>query len=100
MLKTTCCGRSTACFLISDYEHDLRIRDLHYRCYNFQAWHLSAIGLVGLALRDTNLVDYAVNSRYGFKHLLAHDIRDDGTGPLGATKVSWWTTITSCWRFW
>jgi hypothetical protein len=33
---------------------------------------------VGLAVRDAELADYAVNSRYGLKHLLAHDLRDDG----------------------
>ena len=69
---------AAACFKVDDFEHDPRIQDLHYRCYNFQAWHLSAVGLVGLALNDASLVDYAVNSRYGFKHLVAHDIRDDG----------------------
>jgi hypothetical protein len=66
------------CFLIKEPDQDARIRDLHYRCYNFQAWHLGTIGLIGMALRDAQLVDYAVNSRYGFKHLLAHDVRDDG----------------------
>ena len=35
-------------------------------------------GLAGLALRDAELCDYAVNSRYGLKHLMAHDVRDDG----------------------
>jgi hypothetical protein len=69
---------SAACFLVSDYDRDPRIRDLHYRCYNFQAWHLGAIGLTGLALRDAEMCDYAVHSRYGLKHLLAHDVRDDG----------------------
>ncbi len=66
------------CFKIDDFEKDDRIKDLHYRCYNFQAWHISAIGLAGLALKDAELVDYAVNSPYGFKHLVAHDLRDDG----------------------
>lgn len=69
---------STVCFKIDDYAHDPRVSDLHYRCYNFQAWHLSAVGLVGLALGDRELVDWAVNSRYGLAHLIAHDIRDDG----------------------
>ena len=69
---------STVCFKIDDFKNDPRIQDLHYRCYNFQAWHLAAVGLVGLALRDPALIDYAVNSPYGFRHLVAHDIRDDG----------------------
>ncbi|HWQ52049.1 MAG TPA: heparinase II/III family protein [Bryobacteraceae bacterium] len=69
---------AVACFRVNDYEKDPRIKDLHYRCYNFQAWHLSAMGLVGLAVKDPELVDYVVNSRYGFRHLVAHDIRDDG----------------------
>lgn len=66
------------CFKIDDFETDSRIKDLHYRCYNFQAWHISAIGLAGLAIGDRELVAYAVNSPYGFGHLIAHDIRDDG----------------------
>lgn len=69
---------AVACFQVTDFERDPRIRDLHYRCYNFQAWHLGAIGLIGLAVRDAELVEYAVASRYGFLHLVAHDIRDDG----------------------
>ena len=69
---------SVECFKIDDYAKDPRSSDLHFRCYNFQAWHIAAIGLVGLAVRDRDLVDYAVNSRYGLKHLVAHDIRDDG----------------------
>jgi len=69
---------SVVCFKIDDYQNDPRISDLHFRCYNFQAWHIAAIGLVGLAVRDQKLVDYAINSPYGFKHLVAHDIRDDG----------------------
>lgn len=66
------------CFKVDDYERDPRASDLHYRCYNFQAWHLSAVGLAGLAVRDAGLVEWAVNGRYGLKHLIAHDIRDDG----------------------
>lgn len=70
--------KSAECFKIDDFERDERIRDLHFRCYNFQAWHISAVGLAGLASRDTGLVDWAVNSRYGLRHLIAHDINDDG----------------------
>jgi hypothetical protein len=69
---------AVACFKIDDFQRDARIKDLHYRCYNFQAWHLSAVGLAGLALKDESLVDYAINSPYGLRHLIAHDIRDDG----------------------
>lgn len=69
---------SLVCFKIDDFQNDPRIRDLHYRCYNFQAWHLAAIGLVGLAVRDAELVDYSVHSPYGLRHLIGHDIRDDG----------------------
>ena len=69
---------SMVCFKIDDFANDPRIKDLHYRCYNFQAWHISAMGLTGLALGDRELVDYAVNSPYGLRHLIAHDIRDDG----------------------
>ncbi|MEK7408656.1 MAG: heparinase II/III family protein [Acidobacteriota bacterium] len=77
-VETDLLRAAVACFKIDDFQGDPRIKDLHYRCYNFQAWHLSAIGLVGLAVKDAGLVDYAVNSPYGFRHLLAHDVRDDG----------------------
>jgi len=77
-VETDLLRASTACFRVTDFQHDPRINDLHYRCYNFQAWHLASVGLVGLALKDAELVDYAVNSPYGFRHLVAHDIRDDG----------------------
>jgi hypothetical protein len=66
------------CFRIDDFRNDPRIKDLHYRCYNFEAWHIAAIGLIGLAVRDLDSIEYAVNSPYGFRHLVAHDIRDDG----------------------
>ncbi|HET7099999.1 MAG TPA: heparinase II/III family protein [Terriglobia bacterium] len=69
---------SAKCFMITDYRHDRRLKDMHYRCYNFEAWHVAAVGLVGLATRDRDLVDWAVNSPYGLRHLIAHDINDDG----------------------
>jgi len=69
---------SITCFRITDFHNDPRVKDLHYRCYNYQVWHLAAVGLVGLTLRDRKLVDYAINSPYGLRHLIAHDINDDG----------------------
>jgi hypothetical protein len=68
----------TKCVYIVDFEHDDRLRDLHFRCYNFQAWHIAAVGLGGLAIRDRDLVDWAVNSPYGYRHMIARDFRDDG----------------------
>ncbi|MGC9318536.1 MAG: heparinase II/III domain-containing protein, partial [Armatimonadota bacterium] len=67
-------------FMVADYDdpEDFRARDLHYKCYNFQAWFISAVGLTGLLLRDADLVEYAIDGPYGFKHLLKHDIHDDG----------------------
>ncbi len=69
---------STACFRIEDFNNDQRIKDLHFRCYNFQAWNIAAVGLVGLAVKDRDLVDWAINSPYGLRHLVGHDINDDG----------------------
>ncbi|SPE37028.1 exported hypothetical protein [Candidatus Sulfopaludibacter sp. SbA3] len=68
----------TKCVQIVDFDHDPRLKDLHFRCYNFQAWHIAAVGLAGLALRDKDMVDWAVNSPYGFRHTVARDVRDDG----------------------
>jgi hypothetical protein len=67
-------------FWVKDYENrtDPRVGDLHYRCYNFQAWFISAVGLTGLLLRDPDMVEYAIDGPYGLKHLIAHDVRDDG----------------------
>ena len=69
---------AAALFKIDDFHSDPRIRDLHFRCYNFQAWHLAAVGLTGLCLRDADMVEWTIDSPYGFKHLVSHDIRDDG----------------------
>jgi hypothetical protein len=69
---------STATFKVEDFAHDDRLRDLHFRCYNFQAWNIAAAGLVGLATHDLDLVEWSVNSPYGMRHLVGHDIRDDG----------------------
>lgn len=77
-IETGLLRQTVPSFQITEPGRDPRLRDLHFRCYNFQAWHLGAIGLTGLALRDPELVDWAINSRYGFRHLVAHDIRDDG----------------------
>ena len=69
---------STATFKVEDFEHDDRLRDLHFRCYNFQAWNIAAAGLFGLATHDRDLIEWSVNSPYGMRHLVGHDIRDDG----------------------
>ena len=69
---------AAALFKIDDFASDPRVRDLHFRCYNFQAWHLAAVGLTGFCLRDPELVEWTIDSPYGLKHLISHDIRDDG----------------------
>ena len=67
-------------FWVKDYadRSDPRARDLHYKCYNFQAWFISALGLTGLVLRDADMIEHAIDGPYGLKHLLAHDVHDDG----------------------
>jgi len=67
-------------FWVKDYSNpdDPRARDLHYKCYNFEAWFISAVGLTGLLLRDADMVEHAIDGPYGFKHLLKHDVQDDG----------------------
>lgn len=45
---------------------------------NWGSWHLSAVGVVGYAIRDQELVDYAVNS---FKSQIANQLGDDGLWP-------------------
>ncbi|MCE5238491.1 heparinase II/III family protein [bacterium] len=67
-------------FWVRDYHdpQDNRPGDLHYKCYNFQAWFDSAVGLTGLLLQDADMVEHAIDGPYGLKHLLAHDVQDDG----------------------
>ncbi len=77
-IETDLLRAGLVCFVITDFQNDARLKDLHYRCYNFQAWHLAAVGLVGLAVRDPQLVAYATSSPYGLRHLIGHDIREDG----------------------
>ncbi len=67
-----------ALFKVDDYARDPRGDDLHFKCYNFQAWFIANAGLTGLCLRDPDLLEYAIDGPYGLKHLVAHDIRDDG----------------------
>ena len=66
------------CFMVRDYETDPRSTDWHYRCYNFQAWHLAAVGLAGFCLQDGDLIRYAIDSPFGYRHQIGHDIQDDG----------------------
>lgn len=67
-------------FWVKDYADpaDNRPADLHYKCYNFQAWFDAAVGLAGFLLRDADMVEHAIDGPYGLKHLLAHDVHDDG----------------------
>jgi hypothetical protein len=67
-------------FWVRDYNDpkDNRPGDLHYKCYNFQAWFDSAVGLTGLLLRDADMVEHSIDGPYGLKHLLTHDVQDDG----------------------
>ena len=45
---------------------------------NWGSWHLSAVGVIGYAIRDQELVDYAVKS---FKSQIANQLGEDGLWP-------------------
>ncbi len=45
---------------------------------NWGSWHLSAVGVVGFAIRDQDLIEYAVRS---FKSQIANQLGDDGLWP-------------------
>jgi len=64
-------------FKVDDYKNDPR-DDMHFKCYNFQAWHLMCVGITGLVMRDQDMISNAIDGPYGFKHMMGHDVRDDG----------------------
>ena len=45
---------------------------------NWGSWHLSAVGVVGFAIRDAGMVDYAVKA---FQGQITRDLGDDGLWP-------------------
>ena len=45
---------------------------------NWGSWHLSAVGVIGYAIRDQALIDYAVEN---FKLQIANQLGDDGLWP-------------------
>jgi len=45
---------------------------------NWGSWHLSAAGVIGYAIRDQELIDYAIKS---FKSQIANQLGDDGLWP-------------------
>ncbi|HET6455983.1 MAG TPA: alginate lyase family protein, partial [Armatimonadota bacterium] len=45
---------------------------------NWGSWHLSAVGVIGYAIRDQELIDYAIKS---FKSQIANQLGEDGLWP-------------------
>jgi len=64
-------------FKVDDYSSDPRAEDIHFRCANFQTWHNLCVGLAGLCIGDNEMISYAIDGPYGFKHEIGHDVRDD-----------------------
>jgi len=65
-------------FKIDDYSTDPRATDMHYHCYLRQTFHNFCVGIAGLCIRDNEMISYAFDGPFGFKHLIGHDLRDDG----------------------
>lgn len=70
--------RPCADITMHDYRTTADHIDGHHRCYNFQAWHCAAVGMVGYLLDEPRYIAWAIDSDYGIKHMISHDIRDDG----------------------
>ncbi len=51
---------------------------------NWQSWHNAAIAVVGVALRDTSLLDDAVNGDQGFLYQMDESVLEDGMWYEGA----------------
>jgi hypothetical protein len=80
--------------LMQDRRSTRTSRNGHHQCYNFQTIHCAAVGRVGFLLNDSRYIEWAlgevqrtetppdgqgiIDFGYGFRHLIKHDIRDDG----------------------
>jgi oligo-alginate lyase len=51
---------------------------------NWQSWHNAGIASVAYALRDTELIDAAINGRSGFQFQMENSVTDDGFWYEGA----------------
>jgi hypothetical protein len=45
---------------------------------NWQAWHDAAIGMAGFALGNRELMNEAINGKYGFEYLMKNGVMEDG----------------------
>lgn len=45
---------------------------------NWQAWHDSAIGTIGFAIGNKDLIDLAINGKHGFNYLMKESVLSDG----------------------
>ncbi|MFY4773607.1 heparinase II/III domain-containing protein [Metabacillus sp. RGM 3146] len=45
---------------------------------NWQAWHDTAIGVIGFTLSDQNLIDFAIDGVHGFHYLMKESVLSDG----------------------
>ena len=45
---------------------------------NWSSWHLSAVGVIGYAIRDQQMIEYAID---GFKGQMTRELGDDGIWP-------------------
>ncbi len=70
--------RSAAITVMTDRRSRPGQKNGHHQCYNFQAWHCAAVGLVGFLIEDRQFIDWAIDGQYGFRHMISHDVRDDG----------------------
>lgn len=86
--------RPAANELMQDRRSTPARRNGHHQCYNFQVIHCAAVGRVGFLLNDARYIAWALGDAprveippdrqgiiefgYGFRHLIKHDISDDG----------------------
>ena len=63
----------------------------YHRIHNIECWHNAAIGAVGLCLKDSELIRTSIEDQFGFHHLLAEGVRDDGLWWEGSTSYHFYT---------
>jgi hypothetical protein len=70
---------------------DVIAQHMYRRVHNVACWNVSAIGTIGLAIGDDDLVRYAIAGEYGFERQMEKGVLDDGLWFEGSLSYHYYT---------